>query len=92
MAMIPIGEKAYYVASVCSWWPSATEQLDKVWRKVVKEFTVLGHGKDCYFYQTGTMYGDDTPLIEIMDENFVFNTEAAALKYMEGMNEYEAME
>lgn len=83
--MIPIGEKGYYCCKQCT-------LSNHIWSWVVREFTVLGHGKDCYFYQTGTMYGDDTPLIEIMDENFVFKTEADALKYIEGMNEYEAME
>lgn len=75
-----------------------THSVKKEWVNSwqVKELNIIGHGDNEYFYEyeydTGNDYGDICKDIDRIDERSVFATREAAEKYIEGMNEYEAME
>lgn len=62
----------------------------------IKELNIIGYGKDCYFYEyeydTGNDYGDIRKDIDMIDERSVFASKEKAQAYIDGMNEYEAIE
>lgn len=82
----------------CSTGVRISHKVHKEWVETwqIKEFNIIGHGKDCYFYEyeydTGNDYGDIRKDIDMIDERSVFASKEEAQAYIEGMNEYEAME